>query len=98
MPDAPQSTTVGLIIAGAGTALTACVVAIARWLGTRDEQAAPLLQAANDTLRLVIGELRNEIARLKARILEQEQEIDLLNDLLGDARRDLAQRKEGADD
>lgn len=74
----------GGVLAFCGVALTA-LVAWSNGRGTRD---ASLQADVTERLRTLMAELGADRARQAARVLEQDHELDLLRDRLGDAHRD----------
>lgn len=78
----------------------AIVTALLGWLGGRGIGAAALSNSVTERLRLLMSASQSEIARLTARdsetekkLEERDQRIDLLEDMLGDARRDLQEAR-----
>lgn len=63
-------------------------VGLLAWFGSRGTSTAALQQSLNDALRLFMEESQRDRARATAHDLDQQHEIELLQDQLGDARRD----------
>lgn len=68
----PPLSGLGLVIGGVLSACGVIGAGLFGWLGSRHSTRAPLQQAVNDALRLLMEELQTEHARLSVRILDLE--------------------------
>lgn len=66
----------------------AIIAALLRWFGVRSSQDAPLQEALNHRVDLMMRGWETHDARSSALIIELRHEIEILEDQLGDARRD----------